>query len=126
MHTCTSPRLCSLLILSLSPSFSLSLSLSLSPLTPPSSSYLLPENVSQLLRQMFEQHQASNPVEDLVKGAAGGDVGRVDQLLASEACGIDDKFSGRTALHAASQNGHYDVVRCLVRYNANVEEEVRQ
>ena len=60
-----------------------------------------------------------------MKGAAGGDVGRVDQLLASEACGVDDKFSGRTALHAASQNGHYDVVRCLVRYNANIEEEVR-
>ena len=73
---------------------------------------------------MFEQHQASNPVEDLVKGAAGGDVGRVDQLLSSDACGVDDKFNGRTALHAASQNGHYDVVRCLVRYNANLEEEV--
>ena len=59
-----------------------------------------------------------------MKGAAGGDVGRVDQLLSSEACGVDDKFNGRTALHAASQNGHYDVVRCLVRYNANIEEEV--
>ena len=59
-----------------------------------------------------------------MKGASGGDVGRVDQLLASEACGVDDKFNGRTALHAASQNGHYDVVRCLIRYTANIEEEV--
>lgn len=75
---------------------------------------------------MFEQHQASNPVEDLVKGAAGGDVGRVDQLLTSGACGVDDKFSGRTALHAASQNGHYDVVSCLIRHNANIEEEVKK
>ena len=73
---------------------------------------------------MFEQHKASNPVEDLVKGAASGDVARVDQVLGAGECGVDDSFNGRTALQAASQNGHIDVVRCLIRHKANLEEEV--
>ena len=74
---------------------------------------------------MFEQHKASNPVEDLIKGAASGDVARVEQLLGGAACDVDDQFNGRTALQAAGQNGHIDVVRCLIRHKANMEEEVR-
>ncbi len=73
---------------------------------------------------MFEQHEASNPVEDLVKGAASGDVTRVDRLLTADECGVNDQFNGRTALQAASQNGHIDIVRCLIRHKANLEEEV--
>ncbi len=80
--------------------------------------------MSLLLRHMFEQHKASNPVEDLVKGAASGDVTRVDQLLVAEECGVNEQFNGRTALQAASQNGHIDIVRCLIRHKANLEEEV--
>ncbi len=83
-----------------------------------------PANVSLLLRHMFEQHKASNPVEDLVKGAASGDVGKVDQLLSAEECNVNDQFNGRTALQAASQNGHIDVVGCLIRHKANLEETV--
>ena len=82
------------------------------------------ENVSKLLRHMFEQHQASNPVEDLVKGAASGNIAKVEQLLEASACDVNDRFNGRTALQAASQNGHMDIVRCLIRYKANLEEEV--
>ena len=37
---------------------------------------------------------------------------------------MDDQFNGHTALQAASQNGHIDVVRCLIRFGANIEEEV--
>ncbi len=73
---------------------------------------------------MFETHQTSNPVEELVKGAANGDLGQVEDVLSKGACLVDDQFNGRTALHAASQNGHIDIVRCLIRYHANVEEEV--
>lgn len=73
---------------------------------------------------MIEQHQASNPVEDMVKGASNGDMVRVEQLLDGEACGVDDQFNGKTALHAAAQNGHIDVVRTLIRHHANLEEEV--
>ena len=73
---------------------------------------------------MFEQHKASNPVEDLVKGAASGDVARVDQVLGAGECDVDAPFNGRTALQAASQNGHIEVVQCLIRHRANLEEEV--
>ena len=73
---------------------------------------------------MFEQHQASNPVEEMVKGAANGDMVRVEQLLETGACHVDDQFNGRTALQAAAQNGHIDVVNTLLRYNASLEEEV--
>ena len=75
---------------------------------------------------MFEQHQASNPVEDLVKGAASGDMVRVEELLGEGACNVDEQFNGRTGLQAAAQNGHIDVVRTLIHYNANLEEEVGQ
>ena len=74
---------------------------------------------------MFEQHQASNPVEELVKGSSNGDMVRVEQLLEGEACGVDDQFNGRTALQAAAQNGHIDVVRTLIYFKANLEEEVK-
>ena len=74
---------------------------------------------------MFEMHHASNPVEELVKGAAGGDAGKVEELLKQGICSVDVQFNGHTALQAASQNGHIDVVRCLIRYKANMEEEVR-
>jgi len=80
--------------------------------------------VSLILRHMFERHQASNPVEELVKGAASGDVSKVEQLLEGGACSVDNQFNGKTALQAASQNGHIDVVKALIRYNANLEEEV--
>ena len=75
---------------------------------------------------MFEQHQPSNPVEDMVKGAANGDMNRVEQLLEDRACSVDDQFNGKTALQAASQNGHIGVVKILLHYNANLEEEVRE
>ena len=34
-------------------------------------------------------------------------------------------FAGHTALQAASQNGHEDVVRVLIRYEVDLEMEVR-
>lgn len=92
--------------------------------TPIYSSCLFLEGVSILLRQMIEQHQPSNPVEDMVKGAASGDVVRVEELLRGGACGVDDQFNGRTAVQAAAENGHIDVVRTLIHFNANLEEQV--
>lgn len=60
-----------------------------------------------------------------MKGAASGDVSRVEQLLATEDCIINEQFNGRTALQAASQNGHIDVVHCLVKHHADLDGEVR-
>ena len=41
-------------------------------------------------------------------------------------CSVDDQYSGQSAAHVAAQNGHIDVLRCLIQHNANMEEEVRQ
>ena len=77
-----------------------------------------------MLRQMFETHRASDPVEDMVNAAVTGDVGKVQQLLDEGACGVDDQFNGKTALVAAAQNGHLDVVHVLIQYNASLEKAV--
>ena len=34
-------------------------------------------------------------------------------------------FAGHTALQAASQNGHEDTVRVLIKYHVDLEAEVR-
>ena len=39
---------------------------------------------------------------------------------------MDEFFSGRAAIHVACQNGHVDVVKSLIRFEANLEEEVCQ
>lgn len=88
------------------------------PLTPGTS-----ENVSMMLRHVFETHQPSNSAEELVKSAASGDVMRTEEILSNGLCSVDESFTGHTALQAACQNGHIEVVRCLIRYHANIEEE---
>ena len=37
---------------------------------------------------------------------------------------MDEVLLGRTALHMACQNGHVDVVKCLLEHGADLEEEV--
>jgi E3 ubiquitin-protein ligase mind-bomb len=88
------------------------------PLTPSTSA-----NVSQLLRHMLEEHQSSSPGEEMVRCAASGDLGRVEELVRGGDVAIDNQYNGHTALQAASQNGHIDVVRCLLRNGSNLEEE---
>ena len=59
---------------------------------------------------MFEEHQSSSPGEELVKCAASGDFGRVEDLLREGGeVAVDVQYSGNTALQSASQvriNGH--------------------
>lgn len=88
------------------------------PLTPRTSA-----NVSLLLRHMIEEHQPSCPGEEMVRCAASGDLGRVEELVRDGAVAIDNQYNGHTALQAASQSGHIDVVRCLLRNGSNIEEE---
>ena len=38
---------------------------------------------------------------------------------------VNGAFAGHTALQAASQNGHEDVVRALIRHKVDVEKEVQ-
>lgn len=48
--------------------------------------YSVTDNVSVMLRQVFESHQASNPVEDLFKSAASGDITRVEEVRRGRVC----------------------------------------
>lgn len=76
--------------------------------------------------------------EELVKRAANGDAQKCEDSLkqsanaaaASAANGttpscadVNGVFAGHTALQAASQNGHLEVIKVLLRYSADVEIE---
>ena len=46
------------------------------------------------------------------------------QLLCRGECLVDEQYAGQCAAHIAAQNGHIDVLRCLMKHNANMEDEV--
>ena len=79
-----------------------------------------------MLRSVFESHVPANAAEALVVAAANGNVAALSDLLHSSRgdCGVNDKHSGQTALHAACKNGHLDAVRCLLAEGAQLEVEV--
>ncbi|XP_055613613.1 E3 ubiquitin-protein ligase mind-bomb [Uranotaenia lowii] len=100
------------------------------------------ERLSAILKKLFEPHASGDTTEELVKAAANGDVAKVEELLsgannqnvASSSSGGQDSsqvvkvdvngvFAGHTALQAASQNGHLEVIQVLLRYKADVEIE---
>ena len=41
---------------------------------------IYPEHLSMMMRQVFETHQPSIPIEELLKAAATGDVQTVDEV----------------------------------------------
>ena len=47
--------------------------------------------------------------EELVKAAANGDIGKVEELIQTRDADPNGVFVGHTALQAAAQNGHADV-----------------
>ncbi|XP_048582357.1 E3 ubiquitin-protein ligase MIB1-like [Nematostella vectensis] len=81
------------------------------------------ERLSALLKKLFETHVSGDSVEELVKAAANGDVQIVEEVLAKTDTDVDGVFAGHTALQAASQNGHEEVVRVLIRSKADLEKE---
>jgi len=82
------------------------------------------ERLSQLLKKLFETHVSGDVNEELVKAAANGDVQKVEEVLGrSDAPSVNGVFAGHTALQAASQNGHLDVIQLLIRYNCDFEIE---
>lgn len=80
------------------------------------------ERLSALLKKLFESQVSEDPVEELVKAAANGDVQKLEDVRRRET-DVNGVFSGHTALQAASQNGHLDVVKLLISMNANLEIE---
>lgn len=81
------------------------------------------ERLSALLKKLFETHVPGDAVEELVKAAANGDSQRVEELLLKEDANVNGVFAGHTALQAASQNGHEDTVRVLIRFDVDLEAE---
>ncbi|XP_052862143.1 E3 ubiquitin-protein ligase mind-bomb isoform X2 [Anopheles cruzii] len=105
------------------------------------------ERLSAILKKLFEPHASGDTTEELVKAAANGDKSKVEEFL-SGATGpqnvavsssssaaeqqpsvvvvkvdVNGVFAGHTALQAASQNGHLEVIQVLLCYHADVEIE---
>ncbi|XP_063237015.1 E3 ubiquitin-protein ligase MIB1 isoform X2 [Bacillus rossius redtenbacheri] len=81
------------------------------------------ERLSALLKKLFETHVSGDVNEELVKTAANGDAQRCEESLKRPDADPDGVFAGHTALQAASQNGHLEVIKILLRHRADVEIE---
>ena len=68
------------------------------------------ERLSNLLKKLFDTHISGDSVEELVKSAANGDKDKLEELLTRGECNVNGIFAGHTALQAASQNGHIEVL----------------
>lgn len=77
------------------------------------------------MKKLFETHVSGDVNEELVKTAANGDAAKCEECLKRPEADVNGVFAGHTALQAASQNGHLEVVKILLRYKADVEIEVR-
>jgi len=61
--------------------------------------------------------------EELVEAARSGQLAEVEDLLAQGApVNSRELFGGGTALHEATENGHEDVVLCLLQHGARADE----
>ena len=78
--------------------------------------------MSHLLKRYFVNSSTGDINEDLVRSANSGDAHKVEELLKKDA-EINCVHVTLTALQAACQNGHIDVIRVLLRYGADVEIE---
>lgn len=83
-----------------------------------------PERLSALLKKLFETHVSGDVNEELVKTAANGDAAKCEECLKRPEADVNGVFAGHTALQAASQNGHLEVIKILLRFNSDVEMEV--
>ncbi|XP_036326768.1 E3 ubiquitin-protein ligase mind-bomb isoform X2 [Rhagoletis pomonella] len=107
------------------------------------------ERLSAILKKLFEPNVSGDATEEFVKAAANGYAARCEEYLSgavqpatSAAAGggtataggvatgapvtvpdVNGVFAGHTALQAASQNGHTDVIQVLLRHNVDVEIE---
>ncbi|KAK7508223.1 hypothetical protein BaRGS_00000462 [Batillaria attramentaria] len=81
------------------------------------------ERLSALLKKLFETHVSGDVNEELVKAAANGDGSKVDEILQRPESDVNGVFAGHTALQAASQNGHIEVIKVLIKHGVNMEVE---
>lgn len=81
------------------------------------------EGLRALLKKLYESHVSGDSIEELVKAAANGDSLRCEEVLKRPDADVNGVFASHTALQAASQNGHLDVIKILLKNNADVEIE---
>jgi E3 ubiquitin-protein ligase mind-bomb len=81
------------------------------------------DGLGTILKKLFESHVTGDPNEDLVKASANGDASKVEEIVKRAEVDVNGVFASHTSLQAASQNGHIEVIKVLLRYNANVEIE---
>ncbi|XP_052746305.1 E3 ubiquitin-protein ligase MIB1 isoform X3 [Bicyclus anynana] len=86
------------------------------------------DRLSVLLKKLFESHVTGDANEELVKAAANGDATRCADILArtdGAQADVNGVYGGHTALQAAAQNGHVEVIRALVDAGAEADAEDR-
>ncbi|XP_055383755.1 E3 ubiquitin-protein ligase mind-bomb [Condylostylus longicornis] len=89
------------------------------------------ERLSAILKKLFEPNVSGDATEEFVKAAANGYATRCEEYLTgaipntstSTLADVNGVFAGHTALQAASQNGHIEVIQILLRYKVDVEIE---
>ncbi|XP_037933778.1 E3 ubiquitin-protein ligase mind-bomb isoform X2 [Teleopsis dalmanni] len=102
------------------------------------------ERLSAILKKLFEPNVSGDATEEFVKAAANGYASRCEEYLtgnvqtngssnsmAGAAASaspnplpdVNGVFAGHTALQAASQNGHIEVIQVLLRHSVDVEIE---
>uniref|UniRef100_A0A3P9LX09 RING-type E3 ubiquitin transferase n=1 Tax=Oryzias latipes TaxID=8090 RepID=A0A3P9LX09_ORYLA len=81
------------------------------------------ERLSQLLKKLFETQESGDINEELVKAAANGDLAKVEDILKRPDVDVNGQCAGHTAMQAASQNGHVDVLKLLLKHNVDLEAE---
>uniref|UniRef100_A0A146LRU8 RING-type E3 ubiquitin transferase n=1 Tax=Lygus hesperus TaxID=30085 RepID=A0A146LRU8_LYGHE len=86
-------------------------------------SYPSGERLSAILKKIFETHSTGDINLELVKSAANGDVQTCEEVLLRKEADVNGMFGGHTALQAASQHGHIEVVKLLLKHSADVEIE---
>ncbi|CAG0916950.1 unnamed protein product [Notodromas monacha] len=80
------------------------------------------EKVTGLLKKLFEPSPTGDIVEDLVKSSANGDATIALDCLQAGA-NVNGFHSGHSALQAAAQNGHEEVIKLLLAHKADIELE---
>uniref|UniRef100_A0A8D8UEG3 RING-type E3 ubiquitin transferase n=1 Tax=Cacopsylla melanoneura TaxID=428564 RepID=A0A8D8UEG3_9HEMI len=81
------------------------------------------ERLSALLKKLFETHISGDVNEELVKAGANGDSQKCEDCLKRTDADVNTVYGGHTALQAASQNGHVEVIKILLMNKADVEIE---
>lgn len=81
------------------------------------------ERLTTLLKRLFESQITGDVNEELVKASANGNASKCEQILNTIGSNVNAVFAGHTALQAAAQNGHLDVIKVLMKFNVDLEIE---